>query len=129
MGCGSCLIGLVGGRIIPGGRGGGPVGYNEDARCYISAIRASNEVIRVCRHGANMSKFDHRPRIEDLALTRRELFNKLGAGMATLGLATMLGSEGQLAFAETAKGVSLNPLAVKQPPFPARAKRVIHLFA
>ena len=76
-----------------------------------------------------MSQFDHRPRIEDLALTRRELLGKMGNGMAMLGLTSVLGSEGLSAHAETARSLSLNPLAVKHPPLPARAKRVIFLFA
>jgi hypothetical protein len=77
-----------------------------------------------------MSQFDHRPRIEDLALTRRELMHKLGNGVAMLGLASVMGTEGVLAHAEESRGaVSLNPLAVKHPPLPARAKRVIHIFA
>jgi hypothetical protein len=50
--------------------------------------------------------------------TRRELFRRLGAGMGQLGLAAVLEQSG---FA--------GPLAPKQPPYPAKAKRVIHIFA
>src|SRR2546430_701062 len=78
-----------------------------------------------------MSQFDHSPRIEDLALTRRELLGKIGSGMAMMGLATGMRSEGLVEHAQDAGGrsVPLNPLAVKMPPLPARAKRVIPLFA
>src|SRR5947208_14240993 len=54
----------------------------------------------------------HRP------LTRRELLRRSGMGFATLSLAHLL--------AESAPGA--NPLAPRQPHFPGKAKRVIHLF-
>jgi len=75
-----------------------------------------------------MSEFDHRPRIEDLALTRRELLNKMGNGFAALSLAGILGSQ---AGAASAAGTpsSMNPLLPKSPHFPGTAKRVIFLFA
>jgi hypothetical protein len=53
--------------------------------------------------------------------TRREALRKMGAGMGSIGLASLLGQQGALAAAS-------NPLAPKQPHFPARAKRVIQLF-
>ena len=53
--------------------------------------------------------------------TRREALRKMGAGMGSIGLASLLGQQGALAAAT-------NPLAPKQPHFPARAKRVIQLF-
>src|SRR6266581_4482856 len=50
-------------------------------------------------------------------MTRRELLHRVGAGFGMVGLANVLsGAEGQ------------SPLAVKQPHFPAKAKRVIFLF-
>jgi hypothetical protein len=80
-----------------------------------------------------MSDYDHGPRIEDLALTRRELLSKMGNGMATLGLVSLLGSQGLVANAAeaTAKTAnsSLNPLYPKAPQLPGKAKRVIFLFA
>jgi len=80
-----------------------------------------------------MSDYDHGPRIEDLALTRRELLSKMGNGMATLGLVSMLGSQGLVANAAeaTAKTANsgLNPLYPKSPQLPGKAKRVIFLFA
>jgi hypothetical protein len=62
-----------------------------------------------------------------LPLTRRELLSRSGMGFASLGLAGLMASEGLLASPPPA-GVSLNPLAPRQPHFPGKAKRVIHLF-
>jgi hypothetical protein len=72
----------------------------------------------------------HRPRIEELLLTRRELLARMGNGFAALGFASLLSQEGQAAHAAQAPGgvASLNPLAAKKPPLPARAKRVLFLF-
>jgi hypothetical protein len=71
----------------------------------------------------------HRPRIEDLLLTRRELLNRSGMGMAALGLAALMGDAGLLASpAEAATPRAAGPLAPKKPHFPGKAKRVIHLF-
>src|SRR5436190_6300452 len=60
-------------------------------------------------------------------LTRRDFLCRSGMGFAALGLAGLMGGEGLLAAAETA-GRSVSPLAPKGPHFPAKAKRVIHLF-
>jgi hypothetical protein len=65
----------------------------------------------------------HRFNPEHLALTRREFLNRCGMGFGALGLASMFGSE----LAASAANV-VSPLASKQPHFPAKAKRVIHLF-
>src|SRR5205823_7806863 len=54
-------------------------------------------------------------------LSRRELLQRVGAGMGMLGLASVLAED---AVAETAA----NPLAPKPPHFKPRAKHVIHLF-
>ena len=53
--------------------------------------------------------------------TRREALRKMGAGMGSIGLASLLGQ--QAAYAD-----ATSPLAPKQPHFPAHAKRVIQLF-
>jgi hypothetical protein len=74
-----------------------------------------------------MSEHDHRQRLEDLALTRRQLLSRMGNGFAALGLAGLMGSEAQAAPAPGAAH-TLNPLTPKSPPLPARAKRVIFLF-
>src|SRR5436190_14145529 len=61
-------------------------------------------------------------------VSRRELLTRAGVGMGLLGLTQLLGDTGLLtAHAKAADGV--NPLAPKQPHFPAKAKRVIHIFA
>ena len=52
-------------------------------------------------------------------LTRRDMLGRIGMGFGALGLGDLL--------AETS-GISLNPLAARQPPLPAKAKRVVHLF-
>jgi hypothetical protein len=53
------------------------------------------------------------------SLTRRDMLGRIGMGFGALGLGDLL--------AETSS-ISLNPLAVRQPPMPAKAKRVVHLF-
>src|SRR4051812_35442015 len=66
--------------------------------------------------------------MEDSFLTRREMLARCGMGMGTLALGSLLGaSMSSPAHAQSAGG-TINPLAVKFPPFPAKAKRVIHLF-
>jgi hypothetical protein len=69
----------------------------------------------------------HRPRLNDALLTRRELLCRSGMGFAALGLAGLMDSVGLLP-AASAAGVNLAPLAPRQPHFPAKAKRVIHIF-
>src|SRR5215468_6717570 len=65
------------------------------------------------------SPLNHRP------LTRRELLRRAGMGFGSLGLAGLLASEGARG---TPNAVPLNPLAPRQPHFPGKAKRIIHLF-
>src|SRR5438876_9096071 len=60
-------------------------------------------------------------------LTRREMLCRSGMGFAALGLAGLLGEQGLLG--QTAPAVATNPLAPKQPHFPGKAKRIIHIFA
>ena len=67
----------------------------------------------------------HAPRWEDLALTRREFLCRCGMGMGALSLAGLFDGFG-MPVAQAGGGYS--PLASKAPPFPAKAKRVIHLF-
>ncbi len=55
-------------------------------------------------------------------LTRRSLLRRAGAGAGMLGLATLLRDEKLLA------ANSLDPLAPREPHFPAKAKRVIWIF-
>src|SRR5689334_15129038 len=66
----------------------------------------------------------HHPPYIDPFLSRRDLLCRSGLGFGMLGLAGVLASEGSLAAAPGA----VNPLAPKQPHFPAKATRVVHLF-
>ena len=54
-------------------------------------------------------------------LTRREMLQKSSAGFGALALAGLLGEEARAAATD-------NPLASRQPHFPAKAKRIIFLF-
>jgi hypothetical protein len=72
-----------------------------------------------------MSQYEHRPRLEDAFLTRRELLGRCGMGMGALALADLMVQAGGL---EARAQQSINPLAPKRPQFPGKAKRVIHLF-
>jgi hypothetical protein len=74
----------------------------------------------------NFDPSEHEFRIRDLALSRRRLLQKAGMGMGSLSLAMLLSN----AMASSAKAEVLgNPLAPKNPPLPAKAKHVIHIFA
>src|SRR5262245_22484421 len=70
---------------------------------------------------------NHRPRPEDFLLTRRELLSRSGMGFASLGLAGLMASQGLLGSPARA-ATATQPLAPKGPHFPAKAKRVLHLF-
>jgi hypothetical protein len=59
-------------------------------------------------------------------LTRRDLLRRCGMGLASLGLADLLSAQGLLAAGAAPQ--TAGPLAPRRPHFPARAKRVIHLF-
>lgn len=61
----------------------------------------------------------HDQTIDDFALTRREFLMKSGMGFGALGLAAFLPGESQAA---------VDPFSPKSPHFPAKAKRVIHIF-
>src|SRR5882757_5557355 len=65
----------------------------------------------------------HVPRLEDRFLTRRELLHRCGMGFGAMAISSLFGK------VLGDDSVSLNPLAVKAPHFPAKAKRVIHIFA
>ena len=70
---------------------------------------------------------EHVARPEDFAITRRQFLNRFGMGVGALGLASLLGPELLL---NTARGENeLSPLAAKNPPYPAKARAVIHIFA
>jgi hypothetical protein len=63
----------------------------------------------------------HLPNADDLFPTRRDMLRKCSMGFAALSLAGMLERAAEA-------GEATSPLAAKGPHFPARAKRVIHLF-
>src|SRR5258708_946660 len=67
-------------------------------------------------------------RIEDCPSTRREFLSRCGMGMGALGFATLMGELGLAAPQVRAADGFLNPLTPRPPQFPAKAKRVIHLF-
>jgi len=68
----------------------------------------------------------HHPlRLEDQFLTRRDFLSRCGMGMAGLALGSVLSGPGT---GTAHAGVDLHPLAPRAPHFPAKAKRVIHLF-
>src|SRR5262249_55983258 len=58
-------------------------------------------------------------------MSRREMLKTASAGFGSLALAGLLGEEARAA---AVTGGASNPLAVRPPQFPARAKRVIFLF-
>jgi len=60
-------------------------------------------------------------------LTRRDFLCRSGMGFASLGLANLMAGQGLVTAAHDAAR-SASPLAPKGPHFPAKAKRVIHLF-
>src|SRR5439155_7265632 len=59
-------------------------------------------------------------------LTRRELLCRCGMGMGALALTHLMGQTRSLLASEPKSFV--NPLAPRQPHFPGKARRVIHLF-
>ena len=69
----------------------------------------------------------HREPLDHRFLTRRSFLRRAGMGFGLLGLAGVLRQDGGLIPSADAAGFA-NPLLPKPPHFPARAKRVIHLF-
>ena len=70
----------------------------------------------------------HAPRRpEDGQFTRREVLHRAGMGFGALALGSLLAEEGRLVKPARA-AETLTPLAPRPPQFPAKAKRVIHLF-
>src|SRR5262245_15613247 len=58
--------------------------------------------------------------------TRREFLWQVGGGLAGWGLVELLSRDGF--FAQPAGGQAGNPLAAREPHFPARAKHAVFLF-
>jgi len=73
-------------------------------------------------------KSHHLPDPEHLALTRRDFLCRCGMGMGAVSFATLFGGFNAVNSAQAMDGLT-SPLAPKQPQFPAKAKRVIHIFA
>src|SRR5215468_4521001 len=69
---------------------------------------------------------EHAPRLEDLFITRRQFLQRAGMGFGMLGLATLLGED---LLNSTAKAENVASLLPRNPPFPAKAKHVVHIFA
>jgi hypothetical protein len=61
-----------------------------------------------------------------LPLSRRELLGRSGMGLAALALAPLLADTAR---ARDSTPDGMNPLSPKAPHFPARAKRIVHIFA
>jgi hypothetical protein len=77
----------------------------------------------------NYNPLEHLP---ILCTTRREFLEKTGMGYGAMCLASILGAgvlTGNQAEAAVSGTKSRSPLVPKQPHFPAKAKRVIHIFA
>jgi hypothetical protein len=71
---------------------------------------------------------DHDFRPENYFQTRRQFLRRFGMGMGALSLASLLGPE--LFLSQSAHAAEdLSSLTPKAPPFPAKAKRVVHIFA
>jgi hypothetical protein len=71
----------------------------------------------------------HAFNLEHLALTRREFLSRCGMGMGALTLGSLFGATNTLRAEGEASAGFINPLATRQPHFPGKAKRVIHIFA
>jgi hypothetical protein len=67
------------------------------------------------------------PDMQSVPVTRREFLSRSGMGFGALALAGVMSETGLLPSAAEAS-TSLHPLPPKKPHFPAKAKRVLHLF-
>ena len=75
-----------------------------------------------------MNQKEHQPQLPDFFFTRRQFLQRFGMGFGALGLATLI--EPQMFSGIGAQAAtSLSPLAPRQPHFPGKAKRVIHIFS
>ncbi|MGH7968160.1 MAG: DUF1501 domain-containing protein, partial [Limisphaerales bacterium] len=69
---------------------------------------------------------EHSAGLQDRFITRRQFLQRAGMGFGMLGLASMLGEE---LLGSRARAEEIATLAPRNPPFPAKAKHVIHIFA
>ncbi len=68
----------------------------------------------------------HQPSAEDMCFSRRQFLHRFGMGFGALSLAGLFGQS----LGSSAQGaINLSPLAPREPMFPGRAKRVIHIFS
>jgi hypothetical protein len=72
--------------------------------------------------------FSQQQFLERAQMTRRELLQRGGMGFGLLGLAGVFSVDGLLGQAARADAVTVNPLAPRNAHFPAKARRVVHLF-
>ncbi len=73
---------------------------------------------------------DRENRVEDMFVSRRQFLNRLGLGFGGLSLTGLVGMGIlQPPDARAVAAGEFSPLAAKKPPFPAKAKRVLHIFA
>src|ERR1041385_6996858 len=72
-----------------------------------------------------MDPKQHQPSLLDLCTTRRQFLNRFGMGFGALSLASLLAPQSgvQAALGER----NLSPLVPREPHFPGKAKRVIHI--
>ena len=70
-----------------------------------------------------MNLFEHTP---IRLFTRRQMLGRMGTGLGMVGLAALLRDADLLV--PSASGAAANPMAPKQPHFPARAKHIIHIY-
>src|SRR5882724_13532899 len=71
---------------------------------------------------------EHSAQTEDFFLTRRKFLQRAGMGFGALSLAALMG-ESLFSPTQVAAAEMMNPLSPKAPPFPAKAKHVVHIFA
>src|SRR2546426_1307427 len=69
---------------------------------------------------------EHSARPQDLFITRRQFLQRAGMGFGALSLAALLGEDW---LGSTAQGAETATLLPKEPPLPAKAKHVVHIFA
>ena len=71
---------------------------------------------------------DYERHLEDIILSRRQFLNRFGMGFGAFSLTSLIGM-GLLPSLDAEAADSFSPLAPKQPQFPPKAKRVLHIFA
>src|SRR5882762_10026531 len=76
-----------------------------------------------------MDPKEHKLSLEGHLLTRRDFLCRCGMGMGALGLASFFGGVEKFHASAFAEGTYVSPLTPKRPHFPAKARRVIHIFA